>query len=88
MNDVLKALLGPETTPLSCEACFEELDHYVESKLLTRQPTLELCRFCGRPEDCTREGECLGMRAHLESCPACHEEYESLRDLLRTAPAD
>jgi hypothetical protein len=24
-----------------------------------------------------------GMRAHLDGCPACREEYESLRDLLR-----
>jgi anti-sigma factor RsiW len=22
-----------------------------------------------------------GMRAHLQGCPACHEEYESLRAL-------
>ena len=25
-----------------------------------------------------------GMRAHLEGCPACHEEYESLRELARS----
>ena len=23
-----------------------------------------------------------GMRPHLDGCPACHEEYESLRDLI------
>ncbi len=27
------------------------------------------------------EGRVPGMRAHLEGCPACHEEYESLREL-------
>jgi hypothetical protein len=88
MNDVLRALLGPETTPLSCEACFEELDRYVDWKLPAGRPTLEPCGFCGRPRDCTRERECLGMRAHLESCAACREEYESLRDLLRATPGD
>ena len=25
-----------------------------------------------------------GMRAHLEGCPACAEDHESLRALLRT----
>ena len=25
-----------------------------------------------------------GMRAHLAGCPACHEDYESLRALLTT----
>jgi hypothetical protein len=24
------------------------------------------------------------MRAHLEGCPACHEDYESLRDLVQS----
>ena len=23
-----------------------------------------------------------GMRAHLAGCPACHEEYDSLRELV------
>jgi hypothetical protein len=23
------------------------------------------------------------MRAHLEGCPACHEDYDSLRELVR-----
>jgi hypothetical protein len=26
------------------------------------------------------------MRAHLEGCPACHEDYESLRELVQSEP--
>jgi anti-sigma factor RsiW len=25
-----------------------------------------------------------GMRAHLEGCPACREDHESLRELVRS----
>jgi hypothetical protein len=24
------------------------------------------------------------MRAHLEGCPACHEDYDSLRELVQS----
>jgi hypothetical protein len=51
---------------VSCEECFERLDEYVE---------LELAG-----EDA--EARVPGMRAHLEGCPACREDHESLRDLL------
>jgi len=64
--ELLGALLGPGVPELGCEECFAELDRYVE---------LELAR---------REVDDLvpGMRAHLAGCPACAEEYRSLRDLL------
>jgi hypothetical protein len=61
-RDVLKALLGPAGPELSCEQCFEELDRYVELEL------------AGRDAD----GAVPGMRAHLEGCPACREDHESL----------
>jgi hypothetical protein len=32
--------------------------------------------------DCADE-RIPGMRAHLHGCPACAEEHDSLRDLLR-----
>ena len=60
------SLLGPEGPEVSCEECFERLDEYVE---------LELAG-----EDA--EARVPGMRAHLEGCPACREDHESLRDLL------
>jgi hypothetical protein len=65
-EEVLGRVLGPSAPELSCEECFAEIDRYVE---------LELAR---------READELvpGMRAHLAGCPACAEEYRSLRDLL------
>jgi hypothetical protein len=62
----LGRLLGPSGPELTCEECFEHLDHYVELEV--------------RGEDAERAVP--GMRAHLEGCPACHEDHESLRTLI------
>ena len=68
-NDtILKGLLGPADPELLCDECFEKLDQYVE------------LGFRGREAD----SRIPGMRAHLEGCPACHEDYESLRDLVQS----
>jgi hypothetical protein len=63
---LLRALLGPEGPQLSCEECFEQLDRYVELEL------------AGADAD----QAVPGMRAHLEGCPACHDDHESLRDFV------
>jgi hypothetical protein len=68
-RSVLQRLLGPEASELSCEACFELLDQYVELEL------------AGVPA----EEAVPGMLAHLEGCAACHEEHESLLALVREA---
>jgi hypothetical protein len=65
-NDRLEALLGPTGPQVSCEECFEQLDEYVELEL----------------EGADAEAQVPGMRAHLEGCPACSEDYESLRALV------
>jgi hypothetical protein len=62
----LRRLLGPEGSDIGCDECFERLDEYVELEL--------------RGGDA--EGAVPGMRAHLDGCPACREEHESLRALL------
>ena len=64
---MIDELLGPEGPELTCEECFDRLDEYVE---------LELAG-----EDA--EAGVPGMRAHLEGCPACREDHESLRELVR-----
>ena len=65
---VLRAVLGPAGPELTCEECFEQLDRYVELEL------------AGSHAD-----EAIpGMRAHLEGCPACHEDHASLRALLNS----
>jgi hypothetical protein len=62
----LRGVLGPSEPELTCEACFDELDRYVELEL------------AGSDADAAIPG----MRAHLAGCPACREDHESLRDLL------
>lgn len=59
---VLTGLLGPDGPELTCEQCFAALDRYVELEL------------SGARADTTVPG----MRAHLQGCPACAEDHESL----------
>jgi hypothetical protein len=63
---LLGRLLGPADAEVGCDTCFEELDRYVELEL----------------QGADVEAAVPGLRAHLEGCPACHEEYESLRALV------
>ena len=67
-HDTLKRLLGPAEPELLCDECFEKLDEYVDLEL----------------HDAQADELIPGMRAHLEGCPACHEDYASLRELVRS----
>jgi hypothetical protein len=67
-NRLLKSLLGPDGPELGCEECFEQLDRYVDLDL------------AGHDADAAVPG----MRAHLEGCPACREDHDSLRDYVRS----
>jgi anti-sigma factor RsiW len=75
MNDqtnshmTIKRLLGPAEEEILCDECFEKIDEYVDLELLGAEADEAI----------------PGMRAHLDGCPACHEEYESLRELARTS---
>jgi len=80
-DQLVRRLLGPDGQPLSCDQCFAELDRYVESKLASPDEPFETCAIC-ESDDCVEASECRAMSAHLESCPACEEEYASLRDLV------
>jgi hypothetical protein len=66
-DDPFRRLLGPAEPELLCDECFEKLDEYVDLELR------------GAPAD----ARIPGMRAHLEGCPACHEEYDALRELVQ-----
>jgi hypothetical protein len=68
-DDTLKRLLGPAEPEVLCDECFARLDEYVELELR------------GEPAD----ERIPGLRAHLEGCPACHEDYESLRALVQSS---
>jgi hypothetical protein len=64
--DALGRVLGLAGPELSCEECFAQLDRYVELSL------------AGESAD----REVPGMQAHLEGCPACAEDFRSLRDFV------
>ena len=62
----LRRLLGPAGPELTCEECFEHLDRYVDLEVANSDADAAI----------------PGMRAHLEGCPACHEDHESLRSFV------
>ena len=68
-NELLGRLLGPAGPEIGCDACFEELDRYVDLEL----------------QGVDAEAAVPGMGAHLDGCPACREEHESLRALAGEA---
>jgi hypothetical protein len=63
----LAQLLGPRGPEVGCDECFELLDRYVELELAGTNADAAL----------------PGLRAHLDGCPACREEHESLAALVR-----
>jgi hypothetical protein len=64
--DLIRRLLGPNAAEIDCDRCFDELDRYVELEV------------AGEDADAAIPG----FRAHLDGCPACREEHESLRALV------
>jgi hypothetical protein len=66
-SEALEQLLGPTGFEVTCEQCFELLDQYVELDLAGGDPDAHL----------------PGLRAHLDGCPACREDHESLLALVR-----
>jgi hypothetical protein len=69
-NQALERLLGPAEPEVGCDACFEELDRYVELEL------------AGEDADAAVPG----LRAHLDGCPACREEHASLYAFIAGDP--
>jgi hypothetical protein len=65
---LIAALLGPSEPELTCDACFEQLDRYVDLEV------------AGADAD----RAVPGMRAHLAGCPACLEDHASLAAFVAT----
>ncbi len=65
-SPVVRRLLGPAGPEVTCEECFERLDAFVELELAGADA----------------ERAVPGMGAHLEGCPACREDHESLVALV------
>jgi predicted anti-sigma-YlaC factor YlaD len=63
-------LLGPAEPEISCEECFDRLDEFVDAELAVADATTSA----------------RGMTAHLQGCPACREDYESLLTVARSEP--
>jgi len=61
-REMLRGLLGPASPEVGCDTCFAELDRFVELELAGHDAEVAL----------------PGLRAHLDGCPACREEHESL----------
>ena len=66
---LLGRLLGPAEAEVECDVCFEQLDRYVELEAAGADADAQL----------------PGLRAHLDGCPACREEHESLLALVTGA---
>jgi hypothetical protein len=62
----VEQLVGPTGPELGCEKCFEMLDAYVE---------LELAGVAA-------DAEMPLMSAHLQGCPACRDDHDSLLALV------
>lgn len=71
-DEALERLLGPTGFEVTCEQCFELLDQFVDIEL----------------SGADADSHLPGMRTHLEGCPACQEDYESLRALAGSERAD
>ena len=65
-NPQLDRVLGPTGYELTCEECFDRLDEFVELELQGKDADRRI----------------PGMGNHLEGCPACREEHESVRALV------
>jgi hypothetical protein len=66
LTDLLGGLLGPAGPELTCEECFDHLDRYVELELSGQDADIAI----------------PGMQEHLQGCPACAEDHDSLHALV------
>ena len=66
LKHALGRLLGPAEPEIGCDECFERLDEYVEIELAGGDA----------------EAVVPGMGTHLDGCPACRDEHDSLVALL------
>ena len=65
----LARVLGPAGPELTCDECFEQLDRYVEVELVSGQAHADR--------------EVPWLAAHLQGCPACREDHDSLLAYLQ-----
>ena len=66
-HSFIAGMLGPAGPELTCDECFDQVDRYVELEL----------------SGADADAAVPGMREHLEGCPACAEEHQSLVALMQ-----
>jgi hypothetical protein len=60
----LQNIYNTQDEEISCSECFDLVSHYVEVELAGDDAVAKM------PQ----------LKQHLDQCPACREEYETLRD--------
>ena len=63
----LQNVYNTQDEEISCSECFDLVSHFVEVELSGKDAAAKM------PQ----------VKQHLDQCPACHAEYETLRDLQR-----
>jgi hypothetical protein len=67
LERLLRLVARTKDEELGCTACFEVLPLYVDIEVSGHTPDIRFPLF----------------RDHLEQCPVCREEYETVRELAR-----
>jgi hypothetical protein len=62
MSELYKPLLGTGKAEVGCDECFQLLDQYVDTQVARGNAA----------------GYMPKMHAHLDGCPVCFDEYESM----------
>jgi hypothetical protein len=63
----LRNIYATQDEEISCTECFDLVSHFVELEAAGENAAAKM------PQ----------LKQHLEQCRACHDEYETLRDLRR-----
>ena len=63
----LRNIYETQDEEISCTECFDLMSRFVELEVSGQDAAAQMSQ----------------MKQHLNQCPACHTEYEALRDLRR-----
>lgn len=69
-EELVRRVATTEDEELSCSECFDVVSDYVDLEIAGADPAASLPR----------------LAQHLRQCGVCLEEYEVLRDLVRSDP--
>ncbi len=70
-EELVRRVAATEDEELSCPECFDLVSDYVDLEIAGADPAVSLPR----------------LAQHLRQCGVCLEEYETLRDLVRSNPS-